>query len=283
MSPDAVTIHGLGSDPNPYAYVYGSPLMGVDPDGNIPRIISSIIAKAVPILWMGEAATHAGINLITTGSPGLGGLGNQVLAAQIGGGVGFATSLVAGPVVGGIVGGAAGGAASAYLAGGSAKSVAISAGMGAAIGGATAGLGSGLSEAGAGVYGSVAVSIAGGAASYALTQAVHGDSVTAGGCAKALVGALPGIGSSIAMAQMSEGPDGALPHWNACSSGAPEKAIPGEYLSENPNKDGLYSLSARAGAYSPRCKRLTDLTLIGVRFVLLTPSTTRTPWETKEQ
>ena len=33
MSPDPVTIHELSSDTNPYAYVYGSPLMGVDPDG----------------------------------------------------------------------------------------------------------------------------------------------------------------------------------------------------------------------------------------------------------
>jgi len=64
------------------------------------------------------------------------------------------------------------------------------------------------------VYGSVAVSVAGGRASYALTQAVHGDGVTVGGCAKALVGALPGIGSSIAMAQESEGPDGALPRYD---------------------------------------------------------------------
>ncbi len=34
MSPDAVTIHDLGGDLNPYAYVHGTPLMGVDPDGN---------------------------------------------------------------------------------------------------------------------------------------------------------------------------------------------------------------------------------------------------------
>ncbi|MDX2053345.1 MAG: RHS repeat-associated core domain-containing protein [Polyangiaceae bacterium] len=34
MSPDAVTIHDLGGDLNPYAYVHCTPLMGVDPDGN---------------------------------------------------------------------------------------------------------------------------------------------------------------------------------------------------------------------------------------------------------
>ena len=41
ISPDPATIHGLASDPNPYAYVHGRVLTSVDPDGRCGQPSSS--------------------------------------------------------------------------------------------------------------------------------------------------------------------------------------------------------------------------------------------------
>ena len=49
LSADPVTIHELGSDTNPYAYVRGSPLMGVDPDGREPLSILAIIGISMAV------------------------------------------------------------------------------------------------------------------------------------------------------------------------------------------------------------------------------------------
>ena len=49
MSADPVAIHDFGSDINPYAYVHGTPLMGVDPDGRfVFLIVIAVISSAPP-------------------------------------------------------------------------------------------------------------------------------------------------------------------------------------------------------------------------------------------
>ncbi len=53
MSPDPVTIHQVGSDPNPYAYVHGRPLVAVDPDGRLPFLLTLAISAVVGALVSG--------------------------------------------------------------------------------------------------------------------------------------------------------------------------------------------------------------------------------------
>jgi RHS repeat-associated protein len=55
LSPDRVTIHELGSDMNPYAYVRGSPLMGIDPDGN-DLITAIAVGAAIGAAILGGSA-----------------------------------------------------------------------------------------------------------------------------------------------------------------------------------------------------------------------------------
>jgi RHS repeat-associated protein len=62
ISPDPVTIHELGSDLNPYAYVHGSPVMAVDPDGRLAFLaILAIAVVAGAVIGGGANAAAQGI------------------------------------------------------------------------------------------------------------------------------------------------------------------------------------------------------------------------------
>src|SRR5262249_4791452 len=112
---------------NPYAYVHGSPFMGVDPDGRFVPLVfvaivlaSAAIAAAANYVQQGEAkgynnvdaggvATAFGVGLVTGAvSGGGGGLVSGAVTGALGGGA-LATAI--GGATGGLAGGLAGGAA----------------------------------------------------------------------------------------------------------------------------------------------------------------------------
>lgn len=117
MSPDPVTIHDLGSDGNPYSYVAGSPLMGVDPDGR--ELISLVIGVAVAATVSFTSSTVS--QRIRNGKGGV-----DFRAAGISAGISGAAAL-AGGVVGSYVGDAvfkaSGSVVNAAMAGGSAGGI----------------------------------------------------------------------------------------------------------------------------------------------------------------
>jgi RHS repeat-associated protein len=93
ISPDPVTIHDLGSDLNPYAYVHGTPLMGVDPDGRIFGIddllaVLIVIAVVAVVSAANNAVTQAsekGWGSVNWGMVALsGGIGGVSTAVSIG-------------------------------------------------------------------------------------------------------------------------------------------------------------------------------------------------------
>ncbi len=148
LSTDPVTIHELSSDTNPYAYVYGSPLMGVDPDGRF-AVTTAIIVGAVVGAILG-----AGTSIAVQASTGNGWdlkrvNGWKVLGAAAVGAVAGAVSGGVGSAIGGIGAGTAGGAFGSTIGGG-------------AVSGAVAGA-------------------AGGAASYVTASALHGSALSGGG------------------------------------------------------------------------------------------------------
>src|SRR5690606_10386812 len=118
LSADPATIHELGSDANPYAYVKGRPLVAVDPDG---RELVSAIVIGVVVGAVIAGGTNATIQYARTGRVSNWGWDGVAGAAVVGGvagglsgGVGaFVGGLFSSAVVGATVGGAAGGAAGA--------------------------------------------------------------------------------------------------------------------------------------------------------------------------
>ncbi|MDX2054440.1 MAG: RHS repeat-associated core domain-containing protein [Polyangiaceae bacterium] len=102
MSPDAVTIHDLQGDANPYAYVHGSPLMGVDPDGNfaqmaIGAIVGAVVSTVTQLAVNGtvdwkEVAISAAVGAITGGVGSV--LGSGVMAGAASGMVGNAANSI---------------------------------------------------------------------------------------------------------------------------------------------------------------------------------------------
>jgi hypothetical protein len=161
-----VTIHELGSDTNPYAYVHGSPLMGIDPDGREPLTILAAIGVSFLVAGGVNAAIQAsdvGWSRVKWGTDGV--LGAAIIGAVAGGvsaGVGsLATSAGAGQMVAGAAGGVAGNLTSAALSyansgqSGGLAEVLASGAVGGAVGGAigggkTASLGAKLGGAAAG-------------------------------------------------------------------------------------------------------------------------------------
>jgi RHS repeat-associated protein len=113
LSPDPVTIHGLGSDINPYAYVYGSPQMLTDPDGRIAPLVIFIIVVVVAALAAGTTAaiiSYEKHGRVDWGKVGIAaGIGAASAAASFG--VASAVSPAIGGVSGTLIGGAAGGVA----------------------------------------------------------------------------------------------------------------------------------------------------------------------------
>jgi RHS repeat-associated protein len=61
ITPDPAAIQDLKSDPNPYAYVHGSPVMAVDPDGRLAFLVVVAIAAVV------AAAANLGSQLAANG------------------------------------------------------------------------------------------------------------------------------------------------------------------------------------------------------------------------
>jgi len=116
LSPDPVTIHGLDSDINPYAYVYGSPQMLTDPDGRIAPLVIFIIVVVVAALAAGTTSAivqyekHGDINWGKVGIAAA--IGAAAAAASYGVG-----SWVA-PEIGAGSGATLGGAAAGGMAGG---------------------------------------------------------------------------------------------------------------------------------------------------------------------
>jgi len=221
-SPDPVTLHDLGSDTNPYAFVHGSPIVGTDPDGRVLILAailigiaigaalgagSNFVAQGIRTNW--DLKNIDGVQVLASGLIGAaaggvsGGLGVWTSTAVTGGLGAGSTAAAAGSVAGGIVGGAAGGAVSyslnslaysrqygSFSLGGLGKSMAISA-CGGLAGASTGAL------LGGDFWGSVAAGFAGSGASY-------GSSVMLGGQASWQSFGLS-MGSGLAGALASEG------------------------------------------------------------------------------
>gem|GEM_PF-1250453 len=180
MSPDAVTIHDLKGDANPYAYVHGSPLMGVDPDGNfaqmaIGAIVGAVVSTVTQLAVNGsvdwkEVAISAAVGAITGGVGSL--LGGGAVA-----GAGAAMSSSGGGVLAGVATGMVGSAANSILHGESisAKSLAL----GALSGGVSGGV-SGVAGA-SNAASSIGVGAVGSAASYVAVSGATGQRVSASG------------------------------------------------------------------------------------------------------
>jgi RHS repeat-associated protein len=100
MSADPSTIHEGGSDVNPYAYVNGSPLMGVDPDGREPITIG-IVVGAVIIGAVIGAGTSVAIQASNVGWDDIDWGLKGVAGAAITGAVAGAVTLGAGSWIGG--------------------------------------------------------------------------------------------------------------------------------------------------------------------------------------
>jgi len=211
MSPDAVTIHDLKGDANPYAYVHGSPLMGVDPDGNFAQMFWGAVIGAVV-----STVTQFAVN----GSVDWGQVGQAAVVGAITGGVGsvlgVATSLLANAAIGAATGAAGYLAQSgvSYVASGGKSSgfswtgLAVSTGVGAVSGGVS-------SQLPAAIQGNAAAKIASGSVmsmgGYAAATAASGDRITTKGlstsAASGGVSAMASLGAGKLQAQESEGPD----------------------------------------------------------------------------
>jgi RHS repeat-associated protein len=132
LSTDPVTIHDQRSDPNPYAYVHGTPLMSVDRDGRfIPLLVAAVIVAAVV-----SAGANAAMQASQTGSWsqvdwGLSGVAGAALsgaaAAAVSGGVG---GLIAAPLAGAL-GATVGAVATGAIAGAAGSFVGYSTAVGA--------------------------------------------------------------------------------------------------------------------------------------------------------
>ncbi len=129
LSADPVTVHELGSDTNPYAYVHGSPLMGVDPDGREPLTILAVIGISMAV----GALVGAGSSVAIQASQGngwdlgrvngwkvLGAAAVGAVAGGVSGGLGSWMGGAAATAFGEVVGAAATGA-TAGAAGGTAS------------------------------------------------------------------------------------------------------------------------------------------------------------------
>lgn len=62
MSPDPATIHFLRSDPNPYAYVHGRPLVVVDPNGTLPVVAAILVGALIGMAIAGGANVAAQVS-----------------------------------------------------------------------------------------------------------------------------------------------------------------------------------------------------------------------------
>jgi RHS repeat-associated protein len=228
MSPDPVTIHELGSDANPYAYVHGSPIITVDPDGEIaPLVVVGIVVVSALI----AGGTNAYVQSQSVGwsnvSWGLSGVLGAAAAGGVAGGVslGVGTVLAApaaaalGSVGGAAVAaggaGAAAGAASYVTAGGLGGATLTWKGLGlSTLGGVAAGSVGGVAggvvlEAGAGAFvGALAGATGGALTGYSFGLAFGGEA-TVDGALLALGAGLAGAAATYGVASLgASGPSG---------------------------------------------------------------------------
>jgi len=136
MSADPITIHKLRSDPNPYAYVMGRPLVAVDPRGEELLTVIAIGALVGAAL---AAGSNAAVQYATTGRIDARGVVGAALAGAVAGGFGAGLGgLLGGGIIGtsisGVGAGASGGAVSAAVAGGNGWDILVGAGFGALTG-----------------------------------------------------------------------------------------------------------------------------------------------------
>jgi len=146
MSPDPVTIHEIGSDPNAYAYVMGRPLVSVDPDGRFAFLIPIAIGFAI------GAAINAGTQLAGGGPFNWGSFWAASATGAVAGGLG--------PLAPGLLGALGVGAGTGALGYGldvwwggnqfSWQGLALSVGIGTAAGAAGYGVGKLLAGKGSG-------------------------------------------------------------------------------------------------------------------------------------
>jgi RHS repeat-associated protein len=197
ISADPLTIHGLGSDANPYAYVAGRVGSVVDADGRVFPILAAIaVAAAVGYAANAIGQAHAANWDWSTVQWGWSG-GQGALAAGVTAGVGAAITVVAaplapmlaptlGPGLAALVPGIAGGVASGGLGAGLA---------GAGVGGIAAGMFvGGLSGLGGGAGSALAAKAGGGAALQAVGSGLGG--ATAGLSGQAMLGQSPTLGDA---------------------------------------------------------------------------------------
>lgn len=194
MSPDPLTIHGGGSDINPYAYVHGSPILHNDADGQFaPLVIVGIIAVSAII----AAGTSVAVQASTVGWDHIDWGLKGVAGAAIAGAVSGAVTAGAGSVIGGALG------ASSSLAGSLATST-LSGALGASASYVTSSAlaGRGMSWSGFGKAAAVggAGGLAGGVAGAGGSALANGmgGSQTASEWAGAVTGAVGGSGGGLA-------------------------------------------------------------------------------------
>ncbi|MDH5676854.1 MAG: M15 family metallopeptidase [Myxococcales bacterium] len=178
MSADPVAVHDLGSDPNPYAYVYGSPLMGVDPDGREAVLAGMAIAFVVAftVSVVAQGATN-GWNNINWGQAALTGVVSAI-SAGVGGAISGALvhagmSVAAAGAIGGMYGGAAGHFAGAALGQNDITARGFLSSM--ASGAVSGAIGGGLAGKGASPAAGFGSSMVGGQAGYFTSAAITGD------------------------------------------------------------------------------------------------------------
>ena len=187
MSADPIAIHDFGSDINPYAYVHGTPLMGVDPDGRLVfLVVIAVIVICAAIAGGSNLAVQAntvGWNRVNWGIKGVAGsalIGAAAGAATMGAGAAVGAAAGAGTgaaAAAGAVGGAAGGA-TAYLGSAALQGGEFSGGgFGRAVlVGAVSGFFGAAGGAAGGFAGAVEGSLAGGTMGFFVNAALGGDS-----------------------------------------------------------------------------------------------------------
>jgi hypothetical protein len=211
---------------NPYAYVYGTPLMGVDPDGNNPLVFVGIAVAQYTVATMADGSFDLGSAdwwkgaFITAASAAAGYYaGNAVssaVAEEVGGGAALSAGAKAGvAAAGGAAGGAAGYATGAVLSGrgstaGFGRAVA-SGGVSALVGSGDSGVGGAIASSSAGFVTNAAL---GGEASFQTYLLSVGSAV-----AGALLAGSPGTAR-----EPGSGSSGVAP------SGSPLSSDPGDYL-----------------------------------------------------
>jgi hypothetical protein len=267
MSPDPVSIHELGSELNPYSYVHGSPLMGVDPDGRIAFLTALIIVGVAAAIsaatntvtqlanngwnfsqvnWGSVGVSFVVGGLTTAATLGVGSLISAPLASALGSTFGS----VASGAVSGAIGGTVSYTATTLMSGGSfdlgdfAKSVAIG-----SIAGAAGGVGSDLTSHSDKLINSLVGGGSGAIGGFGASLAFGGE-LSMNSLALSIG---MGLASSLATYGVRE----------ACV----KKFNPGRYLERDPNNEHAYRLNAEGQKALAPAFQHTGKDLSEIRFL----------------